>query len=77
MINKQRRNNGGTSMSDHISVSGSVTGVLQAYAKMAQGLNEEFGVLAEDCENANGSGGCLINTADGCLILGCPLTKGE
>jgi len=63
-------------MSDHIPIFGDATGVLKAYAKIGQDLNREFEELAADCENANGHGGCHINTADGCLMLGCPLTKG-
>ncbi len=34
-----------------------------------------FEELACECEHANGHGGCMINTADGCKILGCPLTR--
>jgi len=62
-------------MSDRIDISGDTMGLIKATAKLAQTLNKNFEDLAADCENANGQGGCLINTADGCLMLGCPLVE--
>jgi len=50
-------------------------GLLKTFAHMAQNIQLEFEELADDCDNANGHGDCLINTADGCLLLGCPLAK--
>jgi hypothetical protein len=35
-----------------------------------------FEELACECKHSNGHGGCRINTADGCRMLGCPLTRG-
>jgi len=63
-------------MNDYIPITGDATEILKAYAKMGQGLNQEFEGLADYCENSNGHGGCLINTADGCSMLNCPLPKG-
>lgn len=60
---------------DHIRASGDTASVLKATVVVAQKLNDDFEELAIDCENSNGHGGCLINTADGCLILSCPLTR--
>jgi hypothetical protein len=51
-------------------------GLLRATVLVAQKLQQDFEELADDCENANSHGGCLINTIDGCLLLGCPLGKG-
>lgn len=51
--------------------------VLKAMVIVAQKINKDFETLASDCDNSNGHGGCLINTADGCLVLGCPLAKEE
>jgi len=62
-------------MSDYIKVYGDTASVLKATVVVAQMLNDDFGELSPDCENANGNGGCLINTADGCRILGCPLAR--
>ncbi len=62
-------------MTDHIKVYGDTASVLRATVIVAQKLNNDFEELSLDCENANGHGGCLINTADGCLILSCPLKK--
>lgn len=62
-------------MSDHIDCKGDNMGVLTTTVRVVQKLNDEFEELANDCENSNGHGGCLINTADGCRILGCPLGK--
>jgi len=64
-------------MSDHIDVSGSTADVLKATVIVVQKLANDFEELAIDCENFNGHGGCMINTADGCKILGCPLTREE
>ena len=50
-------------------------GLLVTTVRIVQSLNEQFEEFAIDCKNANGHGGCLINTADGCRILGCPLGK--
>jgi len=62
-------------MSDHIKASGDTASVLKVVVVVAQKLNNDFEELSMDCENANGHGGCLINTADGCLILSCPLAR--
>ncbi len=62
-------------MSDHIEVSGSTMSTLKAVAIVAQKINDDFEMFASDCDNSNGHGGCLINTADGCLMLNCPLAK--
>jgi len=62
-------------MSDHIKANGDTASVLKATAVVAQKLNDDFEDLSMDCENANGHGGCLINTADGCLMLNCPLAR--
>jgi hypothetical protein len=63
-------------MSDRIVCRGDSMGLLRATVLVAQKLQQDFEELADDCENANSHGGCLINTIDGCLLLGCPLGKG-
>ena len=62
-------------MSDHIEASGRTADVLKITVVVAQRLAKDFEELAIDCENFNGHGGCMINTADGCTILGCPLAR--
>ena len=44
-------------------------------ARIVQQNAETFYLMAKDCEHSNGHGGCKINTADGCLALGCPMGK--
>ena len=61
-------------MSDFIYASGDTVSVLKAIATVAQKINDDFEMLASDCENSDPIYGCLINS-DGCLMLNCPLSK--
>jgi hypothetical protein len=52
----------------------SAENLLKGYAAEAQQFNDAFEDIREMCKFDN-NGGCKINTADGCGILICPLTR--
>jgi hypothetical protein len=52
----------------------SAENLLEGYASEAQQFNKAFEDIREMCK-FDDHGGCKINTADGCNILICPLTR--
>ena len=44
-------------------------------ARIVQQSARVFEEMAPSCKHSNGHGGCKINTADGCLALGCPMGR--